>query len=659
MTSVHKESRSDLVLIDGDVVDDQDVARLQPHDSSPAFAPTLGAWYWVTGNKDFRGKPEPDWLGCAMKVGSNFILIESPPDRNGSFTIRIHFDEFTSRLRYEPDADHVIRQRIGHWQQESQRLMGAIEEVTQSLGMTPDLKIGAPAAAGQAAGALMVLSTQVDPKAYGRALVRAKEKTLPALFEELKKAHGTLAMWMKAPVMPTMAQMRDQRELVEEIDDRIFSVGLYAGLTEEAVLISDGAPAAASEKLHVQQRMLFCDEECLANYRHGGMDITGLESFGEWLAQPENLDRILPNPRCLVAMRIRRAEKNRDWAGSLKQLHINFELGELDKLTFLFVRNGAQLWRLSTDIDFGELIFPDPTTFNPNEPKVFSVFAGSVKRFMSTSEYESRVAAEKARREKYRAWDQEHPKESGNPYWRGDSEVDQSWDRWHPFDSSSVYFDEASAALTKEIKAYNRVALIIQGLFDRSMVLHPHPKAKTWTADGFDAAVKLVYDGTGVLHYGEAPDFEAYRAKCNATLGPGSMTVGQVDAWELREGRRESARLDRDWRNRSEYRPERFRPYGNPGPAYVARVERWSKRQGATFTWQRKRLSNDGYQDKHVGDTITVPASALFNVDAYRLGDFRQFFADPRTRARYLTWAPMLMAAEEYHAKLAAKGEGA
>ena len=37
-------------------------------------------------------------------------------------------------------------------------------------------------------------------------------------------------------------------------------------------------------------------------------------------------------------------------------------------------------------------------------------------------------------------------------------------------------------------------------------------------------------------------------------------------------------------------------------------------------------------------------------MDAYKPGDYLQFFNDPRTRAKYLKWAPLLLEAEEYHA---------
>lgn len=631
--------------------DDDRIRRAERHDGGPV----LGAWYWVTGNKDHNDEPKPDWLGCAMKLGSNYVEVQSPPEHHGGhYDIRIHFDNFWTRLRYEPNPEAVIGQRIAHWQGESRRLLGEIEAVTRSLGMTPQEKIGGPAAAaGDGAGALMVLSSQADPKAYSRALTVAKETTLPALFKEVKEANGALAKWMKAPVMPMLAQMRDQKELVADIDDRIFSVSLYAGLTEETIKVADGEPAGMLDKLHVMQRMAYMDEECLANYRVGGMEFNDLAAFDAWLAEPENRDRILPFPRTLVAFRVRRNRKGRDWEGSVRTLMLNLEKEEADKLTFLYIRNGDQLWRLSTDIDFGPMIFPDATAFNPNEPKMVKMFARRVDKFISVREFESRAAAERQRERDYKAWEESHPGER-NPHWCSDHDFrGHSMRDWVPFDPTSVYYDDAAAELAREIKEYNRVALIIQGLFDRSMVLHPHPPVRTWSADGFDAAVKLVYDGTGVLHHGEPPDFEAYRALCNASLGVGSLTVGQDDFWQRREGARESARRDRDYRDKSDYRPERYKPHGNPGPGYMARIERWSKSKGGTFTWKRDKRSGANYWNETVADTITVPAAELFNVDAYEPGDFRQFFADPRTRAEYLKWAPMLIAAEEHHANKA------
>jgi hypothetical protein len=40
----------------------------------------------------------------------------------------------------------------------------------------------------------------------------------------------------------------------------------------------------------------------------------------------------------------------------------------------------------------------------------------------------------------------------------------------------------------------------------------------------------------------------------------------------------------------------------------------------------------------------------LLNVSAYKPGDYKRFFSDPRTRKEYLKWAPLMLAAEDYHA---------
>lgn len=45
------------------------------------------------------------------------------------------------------------------------------------------------------------------------------------------------------------------------------------------------------------------------------------------------------------------------------------------------------------------------------------------------------------------------------------------------------------------------------------------------------------------------------------------------------------------------------------------------------------------------------PFEHLTCIDAYTPGDFHMFFDDPRTRGNYLEWAPILLAAEDWHEK--------
>lgn len=630
--------------------------------------PVLGQWYWYTPDQKFDVEAEAEysqevrdrsaegrkpWLGCAMEIGTNYVEIESPQGKRGHRSDRVHLEDFWTKLRHEPDADAVIRKCIGDAQQESTRLLGEVKDLTMRLGMAP--MDASRTSTGNDGNALMVLSGTHDVKAYGRDLVLAKDVQLPALFDAIQKANETLSMWMKAPTMPMLAEIRVMKESVKGIDDRIFSVGLYAGLTEEVVQCCDGEAAQAHEKLHVMQRMAYMDEESLAEYRHGGMEFRNIEEFDQFMADPVNRDRILPFPRTIVAMRVRRNKKERDSFGSIRQAMVNICLANEDKLTFLYIRNGSQIWRLSCDFDFGELIFPERSVFDPHEPKMVKMSGGRVRAYMPVTEWEERKTKFEIGMANYNQWADGHP---GNT-WMDNPHREFAWGRhdfrpndWAPVDHGNLYFDEVMEDIGKTIKKYNRVALIIQGLYDRSLVLHPHPPVQTWSAGGFDKAVKLVYDGSDIIAYGDAPDFEAYRARCNESMAVGSLVVGQDDFWERREAAKEKTRRDNDYRDKSGYRPSRFRPYGNPGPGYLARVAKLSK-NGATFKWEREKV-NSRYGGESVACTLTVPLHELFNVDAYKLGDYKQFFSDSRTRQHYIKWAPLLIAAEEHVASLAA-----
>jgi len=625
-----KEAKGDLVP--------RKIAESIPDEGKPI---AIGEWYWVKEPK------EAEFFGCVVEVGSNYVKIENA---HGSST-RVHFDQFDKTCRRELDPEKVIRGRVEHYRGVVQEKLGEIQKITARLGLTPQLNIEQHQP--ESSKALSVLAETDNVKQYEKALIKAQKEDLPKLFKEVEEAHKQLATWMQAQAIPMKAMAEGMQGCIGQIEDRVFNVSLYAGLTEQVAEIAKGAPAAVSDRLHILQRLLYMDEECLANYRHGGMDFKGIGKFDAWLAKPENRDRVLPFPRSLVAFRVRRAEKERDWGGSLQQAFINVEMAELDKATFLYVRNGERLYRMNCDLQFGELIFPGRHEMDLSEPMMAKTFGSSIEEIIPKREYDDRLKEHEEGVRKYEEWHEANPKKSWieNPHrehgWGGGN-----FGKWQPFNKSSVYYDDIKGEIENRVKYYNRIALIVQGLYDRSEVLHPHPPIRLWTPEGFAAAVELVYDGSNILSYGEAPNFEAYREACNASIKEGSITIGQDDFWQEKEAEKECKRRDNDWRVKSDHRPERFRPYGNPGPGYLARVERWiDTSRKAIFRWTRKRV-REVYSE--FGDpiplSIGVPASRLFNASAYKPGDFKRFFADPRTRAQYLKWAPALIAAEEYHA---------
>ena len=624
--------------------------------SLPDDLPKLGQWYWVIREDASWDEEEEDdiaedheWLGCVIHVGSNFIKIKGPPDKYGYECERIHFDNIPDRLRFEPHPEGVIRQHIHDNQEKIKQYLAQVNAITARLGVNPQPAISYQEQTGDKA--LAVLSGKVDISRYEKDLIHAKEKDLPALFEKIKDANSELSKWMCAETLPYEAMSSDLSSSLDAVNDRIFNVSLYAGLTETIVQCAEGDPAAYNEKLHLMQRRTYMDEETLLSYTKNGMEFKDIDKFDAWLCKPKNRDRILPFPRCMVSMRVRRYQKERDSKGSFLKLLVNIDLGRLDEMTFLYIRNGDQVYRLNCDLDFGEMLFPDKAMFDPSAQMMVKMYATRVDSMITVHDFEERVREQREYQTRFEHWAAAHPDnhEFDNPFrWKA---FDFDPDDWAPFDQSNVYYDDCLNEVTERMNKYNRVALIIQGLFDRSEVLHPHPVVRTWDPVSFNTAVKLIYDASNVLHYQEAPDFEAYRDKCNASLKAGSVTVGQEDAWQRREAEKECRRRDRDWRDHSEYRPNKFEPYGDPGPGYVAKIARWMPRaRKAVFTWYRD--SRVDIQYAPIRTTITVPEKDLFNVSAYTPGDYLQFFYDPRTRAKYLQWAPLLLAAEEYHAGL-------
>jgi len=630
--------------------------------------PEPGQWVWVRdtirydneGGLGLKKGETHEWFGCITHIGTNYVAVQAPRRHDGvTSSVRIHFDELDAILRLEPDPDHFIAAQIAIHKAAAQALMDQAAATLANLGFDRSHALAHAAASQDTSKALISLSNAADPKAYGRALTLAKDTTLPELFKRIKAAHGQLAMWMSASLLPLQTTVDGLTSSMAGIEDRLFSTELYAGLTESAAKITEGAPAASHERLRVMQRRLYMDEECLANYDAGGMDFRNIADFDAWLSNPENRDRLLPFPRTFVALRVRRNEKERT-ADDLRQAFINIQLAELDKYTFFYVRNGDQIFRLQSAFDFPEMIAPSRDFYDPQRPAMFRAFAGRVDEIVPRVEYDEALERYREIERKSDAWKNENPRNEWlrNPFAhksvRCGSRGHFDPADWHPLNPTSVYYDDACDKLSDAIKTFNRVAIIIQGLFDRSEVLHPHPKVSIWTPDGFERALEIIYDGEHALTSGSPPDFEAYRARLNAQITEDSVLAGQEAYWLRAEAERENERRKNDHRNRWPYSDmclKTYRPYGNPGPGRLARPARWKPNaKQAVFAWKAERLREAWGKPPHVPKTLTVPATALFNVSAYQPGDYKMFFIDPRTRERYLQWAPFLLLAEDFHA---------
>jgi hypothetical protein len=643
--------------------------------------PAVGEWYWVkTTESEHKRKKIVEWLACVVKIGSNYVKFEGPnAGSRWNSTLRVHLDEFDTDCRLEPNAEAIIRGHIDDSQKRLFSLMEDVKQLTASLNVETTRSLEAAAEGAETQALARWDATPI--KDYKEALIKAEKTTLPELFKEIKEESEILAHWMKVMIIPINGEIAKLDKVSKAIRSRIFSIELYAGLTEEVEQIQDGAAAAADTKIHLFQRRHYMDEECLLDYQTGGMDYGSVRDFDEWLLKPQNLARILPHQRCVVAFRIRRTTKDRtDDATSLGDFIRFWAEAQEDKKTYIYMRNGERVYRLRTGLEFEEKLFPDMER-SQLDGVLYARRESSTYELITEHDYEVRqerlseipaleadlvpLKAEEKRLEKIarksnRVVDREAEKlytAACHEVWTRRNVIERlkhdanGWTKWTP---ETVQYDDIAEVVKAQVDYHNRLGLILQGLLDRSPVFHPHPGWQLWTPGGFESAFELVFDDARALVDGEAPDFEAYRARLNKSMKAGCVAVGQEEFWLRREAEKENERQANDWRNKYKSDYKRFRPQGDPGPGRVAKVERIIKGK-ALFKWtSKRRMGRAYYYRRDEGDlvsrTVLVPVPEVLNVSAYTPGDFKQFYNDPRTRADYLVWAPLLLAAEEYHA---------
>lgn len=649
-------------------------------------APVIGRWFWYTRieHRHVKGK----WrdvkvrsLACVTELGSNYAELTTIREDVSSYdnpeggSERIHFDAFRSCTTREFDAEAIIAAEVEKRKTKVHKLLGVVKEITARLFVSPD-GIAAPQAA--TGSAIVTMQNAADPKEYKKALVRAKEKSLPDIFKKIEHEHRQMAKWMRAPLIPMKAHAAGNNSLIKTIERRIFNVELYAGLVEEIEQVREGDPAPAHEKVRLMQRRHYMDEECLAHYETGGMDFKSIGAFDKWLSRPENFERILPFPRCVVAFRVRRTTKDYDGDFTSWRSFISFHIsGEAaarraaNEKTYLYMRNGGQLFRLETEIEFRRQLFPDTreSVFSMREP----LYARDNDRttVITESDFLQRRAQAALAHEKWEAETSKCPhcakrrKEDGGrfgdkaedigcysdgarighgarPKGKGDLGYRRVSTGW-------VGFDDVMKHLASEAEAYNRIVLVLQGVFDRTPVFNPHHPARLYGPD-FHKHVVLLFDESRALSPADKPDFEVYRGKKNAALKVGSLTVGQHEAWVKRQRAKDELAE----------RKRRYSRDSGEGPGAIARIVKLTGRgsaRRATFAWNRApswrtedRYRGLGQTAPPIYNTFTCRVSELLNVDAYKPGEFKPFFANPHTRTDYMRWAPFLLTAEEYHA---------
>jgi hypothetical protein len=447
------------------------------------------------------------------------------------------------------------------------------------------------------------LATAADTKA-GSALTVTGTDAAVAVKAQLASAHARIAIARRnaldAQETAKVAIRRQQDELQRRIwamdkeleplmaqvallSEGIATINLYLGRDEEIVTLANGRPAPASTPVHVRQQVLAMDEESALDAGTGGMDVRNIEAFDRWItADPAHLAQVLPELRGVVAIMARR--ETRDYGDPWA----NRKLNDANHQTWWLIRNGENLYRMLTEFNVGRRLVPARNEFT-------SMFVD-----VSTKE----------------------PLVPGSRAWL-----------------------EAEKRAGARERHFMKIALILQGLIDRTAVFAPLPVAglSLLAPDRYDAGhVVLIADDENQITSGRVPFYQWLAAK-NAQLTPGMRVIVNVN----HEG----------WPSRYDYGEHpRIRPSRAESPSATA-VHTIKKRVAGgdlTFTYPRtvKEWLDDGYGRETLRAPST-PASCMISpgdkfvlpIDLVSVAEMDEYLGARTERHAYASMFPTLHAA--------------
>jgi hypothetical protein len=426
-----------------------------------------------------------------------------------------------------------------------------------------------------------------------------EQRTLDALIKEQQLA---LQARMKSLTGDLAAQMAGLRTMLKVAEETIWTINVYLGKDETIRLLRDGEPAPAGTKIALRQLVLFMDEESALHSDTGGIDFETIDEFDAWvLADPAHLDQLLPNVRGVVAIKPRRSVRN--YADSAM---VNATMDALNKHTYFLIRNGEKVYRIDSDLEVGETLFPRATEF---------------AQLFEKTEYSYASGRRQAERTMLQP-------------------------------GTQAYMEALEKAKGQE-RHYLRVFLFLQGLLDRTTVFQPLgvPRLNVFDMLRQDDHLEFILDAEHGRQLGDGrPPFAEWLEGINDRIDVGVRVIGRFKAGEYH---------GRDYESR-------VSPRNAPAPASdalhtVDRAEEGERRRGRPafiFLYERtdevaKRNRYGAFQGydapvRRANYRLFVDDDDLINFDAATVDDMRYYLTSRRNRHEYQRMFPVLTRAIAY-----------
>lgn len=318
------------------------------------------------------------------------------------------------------------------------------------------------------------LATRGSPASQLRNKAHSVKRKIQALSETVKARQLAVQDKINQKLAAVQGQMKVMEAMVEKLQTVVHMVNLYLGRDEEIVALRDGERAPEGTPITIRQSVLFMDEQVADDYPEG-IDFNRIGDFDNWLlADPKHLNFVLPEPKGIVVLQVRRRAKQYevpdDLAGQMMQARMNAE----NMKSYWLIRNGARLHRLWTDIAVG-------TRLIPRDDELEHFF------------YDSR-----------------------------------SRSRLRP--GSSEYYDAMQRA-DKVRQHYMRLCLVLQGILDRTQLLTPvRERINLLDPITWKGQLHFLKDEENTITDGR-PSFDAWLRSINHDMRHGQRVVGNFPTY--------------------------------------------------------------------------------------------------------------------------------
>lgn len=570
--------------------------------------PSVGDWFYVQVDFHVRftkkGKSvteREEVLACVSEVLSNSVKIGFVREGDdGEWNEQLSHQDWLVRSRPAPDWREKITGRMESLRLQMNEAIQAIRDEGVKKGAIEDASAHQPFDPSQS---MLPAVRVLDPDVQKRGFIQLKEN-LEITTKRVDSLAKQYAMACKTLSFGELYRMKQTASELKVLENKIFTIEVYAGLQESVLQIAKGDPAPSSEKIAIMQSLRFMDEETLLEVFDGGMDFKNLSDFDEWVAEPQNRDRVLPFPKGIAAFKVRRYDKDYGPVATLWEAFMQTEWRQLNAATYLLIRNGDNLYRIASAVDFSPRLIP------------------------LRSEFDNAFIREKK--------------------WSTDPES-------FTVTPDHFEYDKYANKLRAHLQHYSRIVILIQGLLDRSEVFQPCLPVNLTKMGEFERTIEIVRDEEDVIAVTEDKQWSQYMAENRAGIKKGTWVwIGYPDRERgyrvnerpqimkvegLRKGRETDAFKVTKYHGSGKYteyyeQPEKI--IGQPGIVvswpWGEVVDRWTGR----------------YRDSDRRCRQWIPLRCVFNLEAYQAGDYAPFAQSRDQKKHYREWAKYCFKGEDW-----------